>query len=179
MNRPNRQIVRILILTTLLAITGVQGYYCGRACFAKWAFAHQTHFSDNELIRIVVHQKSLTAQTDFLVNKEEFLWGGEMVDVLYREVRSDTLYIYGFRDKIETGLSQEAAWLFQDTTQSDELPAASTKKVGWDTLVCSSSKYIFSAFHVGEVPVSLVNFVYRIPHLRLPFLEVPCMPPIQ
>ena len=86
----------------------------GREWLAKWAFAHQTAFGVEEIVRIAVPQTELTAENNFLTNQEEFAWQGDMVDVLHREIRSDTLYIYAFRDEAETELRQEAAWLYRD-----------------------------------------------------------------
>ena len=54
-----------------------------------------------------------------------------MIDVLHREIRSDTLYIYAFRDAAETELRQEAAWLYRDPNQPEPPSDTRSKRVKW------------------------------------------------
>jgi hypothetical protein len=112
-------IARILLVTASLTLAGFYGYYYAREWVAKWVFAHQTYFDTDRLILIVVPQVDLSSKNDYLANEREFAWKGKMIDVLHREIRSDTLYIYGFSDEAETELHNEAAWLYQDTDQPD------------------------------------------------------------
>lgn len=171
-----KHIGRIAVFTALLTLTGVYGYYYAREWMAKWAFAHQTVFGIDELILIAVPQAELSRNA-FLTNQEEFLWEGEMVDVLHREVRSDTLFIYGFRDAAETELKHEAAWLYPDTTQSDSLPDAGTKRVKWFSPFVKPEATVLTSVGV----VYLVNrqqfFLSSSPRIGLPLPEVPSPPP--
>lgn len=128
-------VVRTLLVTTVLALTGLYGYYYARAFLAKWAFAHQSYVASDRLVRIVMPKAELTHTTDFLVTENEFEWMGQMVDVLYREVRSDTVYVYGFRDEEETELKRQAPWLYAETAHVDQTPGTRSgsrlKHVKW------------------------------------------------
>lgn len=173
-------IVRILLVTASLALAGVYGYYQACEWMAKWAFAHQAYFSADELILIAIPQADLSHQNDYLAGEGEFEWQGEMVDVLHRELRSDTLYIYGFRDRAETKLKQEAAWLYQDTESFDHQPVSSrshSKRIKWlSPFVLPRSGAI--APIVGFIlPLSTSFFAYFPSRFLLPFLEVLAPPP--
>lgn len=113
-------VVRTLVVTAILALTGLYGYYYARAFLAKWAFAHQSYVASDRLVRIVMPRAELTHTTDFLVTENEFEWMGQMVDVLYREVRSDTVYVYGFWDEEETELKRQAPWLYEEIAHVDQ-----------------------------------------------------------
>ena len=173
MNHPYRKIVPFILLT----LTGVYSYYYAREFIAKWAFAHQSYFAADELILIAVAQADLTTQTAYLLNEGEFEWQGQMVDVLHREVRLDTVYVYGFRDEVETKLKQEAAWLYQDTAQPDKLPNPRTKQVNWESTINPPYRTRFWYVASGMRPVSQSAFSYISPRSSLPYLEVACPPP--
>ena len=177
MRNSHTRIARILLATITVALLGVYGYYVGLEWMAKWAFAHQTDFGIDELTLITIPQKDLTHYNDYLINKSEFEWHGQMVDVIHREVRSDTLYIYGFRDEAETELKQEAAWLYQDTNQSDKLPGTDTKRVKWYSPFVLPNQTVLplAAFFNG---LGLPQFSSRFSFfIRLPLLDVISPPP--
>lgn len=172
-------IVRLLLVATTLALGCVYGYYYGRAWVAKWTFAHQTTFGIDELVLITVPKKELSAQNAYLADEGEFVWQGEMVDVLHREIRSDTLFIYGFRDAVETDLREAAAWLYPNltTTQSEPLSDTRTKRIKW------FSPFVVPYSHTG-LPASVASLLLTRPYVRyastlrrLPFLEVLTPPP--
>ncbi|CAN5669033.1 hypothetical protein BH09BAC4_BH09BAC4_27140 [soil metagenome] len=131
-------VVRMLLVMAVLALVGLYGHFYAREFLAKWAFTHQTYFASDRLIRISVPKAELSHQTDFLATEGEFEWMGEMVDVLYREIRSDTLYVYGFRDDAETELKQEAPWLYEETAHVDQTlgsrPGSRRKLIKWRTI---------------------------------------------
>ncbi len=177
--RTHTHITRILLVAALLAIGSVYGYYYGREWAAKWAFAHQTDFGVDELILIAVPQTDLSADNDFLMNQEEFGWQGEMIDVLHREIRSDTLFVYGFRDAAETELRQEAAWLYRDPNQPEPLSDTRIKRTKW------FSPFVLP-YQVTVVPVFAVVLSefprfcsYSLPHCQRPLLDVTVPPPDQ
>lgn len=130
-------VVRVLLVMAVLALVGLYGHFYAREFLAKWAFTHQTYFASDKLLRIAVARAELSDQTDFLVTEREFEWMGQMVDVLYREIRSDTLYVYGFRDDAETELKQEAPWLYEETAHADQTlgsrPTSRRKQIKWRT----------------------------------------------
>ncbi len=170
-------IARILLVTATLVLGSLYGYYYGREWLAKWAFAHQTDFGIDELVLIAIPQTDLAYHNAYLASEGEFEWQGQMVDALHREVRSDTLYIYGFRDEAETELKQEAAWLYPDTAQPDQLPDASTKRAKWfSPFVLPASVTIPLITGAGQVDRSSF-FAYSAPRIRLPLLAVIVPPP--
>ncbi len=173
-------LVRVLLVVATLALVGVYGYYQGREWLAKWAFAHQAYFADDELILLKIPRADLSHENDWLVNEGEFEWQGNMVDVLHREFRSDTLYIYGFRDEAETELNQEAAWLYQDTPSTDRQPVSArsgTKRSKqFSPFVLPGSGGLVPLAGVF-LPLPTAFFVYSPSRIRLPFLEVPVPPP--
>lgn len=170
-------IVRILLVTATLLVVGIHGYYSAREWIAKWAFAHQTEFGIDELILIAIPQTDHSRQTDFLVSQEEFVWQGNMVDVLHREVRSDTLYIYGFRDDAETELKREASWLYRDPNQPDSLPSAGTKRAKWFSPFVLPERVVVSLVVWSVLPNRQNLFTYSPPNIRFPSLEVLLPPP--
>jgi hypothetical protein len=179
MTRTRTHINRILLVAALLAIGSVCGYYYVREWVAKWAFAHQTEFGVDELILIAVPQTDLSSGNNFLVNQEEFAWQGEMIDVLHREIRSDTLFVYGFRDAAETELRQEAAWLYRDPNQPKPLSDTRIKRTKW------FSPFVLP-YQVTVVPVSgsiLPEFTrlfsFSSPRIQRPLLDVMVPPPDQ
>ena len=170
-------IVRILLAAAALALVSVYGYYYAREWVAKWAFAHQTYFAADELILIAVPQADLSNRNNYLLAEEEFEWHGQMVDVLHREMRSDTLYIYGFRDAAETELKRVAAWLYQDTPQPGQWPDAGAKRVKWSkTFIIPAPAAALSLAEASSV-VCPPLFFYFHPYIRLPLLDVPFSPP--
>ena len=132
------KVVRMLLVMAVLALVGLYGHFYAREFLAKWAFTHQTYFASDKLLRIVVPKAELSDQTDFLATEAEFEWMGQMVDVLYREIRSDTLYVYGFRDDAETELNKEAPWLYEETAHVDQTLGSRAggrrKSVKWRTI---------------------------------------------
>jgi hypothetical protein len=179
MPRTRTQLVRILLVAVTLAIGTVYGYYYGREWLAKWAFAHQTEFGVDELILIAIPQTDLSPQNDFLVKQEEFAWQGEMVDVLHREIRSDTLFIYGFRDAAETELRQEAAWLYRDQNQPEPLSDARTKRVKWFSSFVLPYQVTVAPVSDFILPEFVLFFSYSSPHFQRPLLDVTVPPPDQ
>lgn len=172
-------LVRMLLAAAAVALLGLYGYFYAREGLAKWAFAHRTYFAADELIRIAVAQTDLTTQTAYLLTEGEFDWQGNMVDVLHREVRPDSIIVYGFRDEAETELRQEAAWLYPASDKDRPLTDAGAKRAKW-----------FSPFilpdPVGVLPVvrfSLpglqLSFSYTPPHIGHPLLDVLSPPPNQ
>ena len=177
MPRTRTHIARIITIAATLAIGGLYGYYYGLAWMAKWTFAHQTEFGVDELILIAVPQTNLSPDNDFLVHQEEFAWQGEMIDVLHREIRFDTLYIYGFRDAVETELRQEAAWLYGDQNQPEPLSDTRVKRVKW------FSPFVLP-YQVTVAPLSDAGlfecppvFFYFSPQFQRPLLAVTVPPP--
>ena len=121
----HKHIARLVLISSVCLLTSIYGYYYACEWMAKWAFAHQSYFAADELILLTIPRTDLSHQNEFLVDEGEFEWQGEMVDVIHRELRADTLYIYGFRDKAETKLRQEAAWLYPDTAHPNHQPVSS------------------------------------------------------
>ena len=169
---------RLTVLAVLLTLTGVYGYYYVCELAAKWAFAHQTYFADDELILIAVPNADLTPETANLLSQGEFLWHGEMVDALHREVRSDTLFVYGFRDRAETKLRQEAAWLYLDTTRktTDTRPPYRTK-LYWETTLNAQYQASFAPVRPGNFSPSRATFAYVAHCSTGPHTNVPHPPP--
>jgi hypothetical protein len=168
---------KLAVIATLLTLTGVYGYYYGLEQLAKWAFAHQTYFAADELILISIAKTDLTTETAYVLDEREFEWQGEMVDVLHREVRSDTVYIYGFRDKTETQLKKQAAWLYNDSTHPYRRPNTRTKRLKWISLINPSHASPFKQLTAGKLPGFRLLFSYSSLRLLLPYLEVPSPPP--
>ncbi|MBC3786661.1 hypothetical protein [Spirosoma utsteinense] len=172
-----RNIGKLAVIATLLTLTGVYGYYYGLELLAKWAFTHQTYFAADELIFIAVAKTDLTTETAYIVDEREFEWQGEMVDVLHRDVRSDTVYIYGFRDKAETQLKKQAAWLYKDSAHPYRRSNTRTKRLKWISLINPSSASPFDHLTPGRLPDLQRSFSYNTPRPSLPYLEVPSPPP--
>ena len=170
-------IVRILLATAMLSLLSLYGYYCAREWVAKWVFAHKTYFSADELILITVAKKDITNTAAYLLNEGEFEWHGDMVDVLYREVRSDTVYVYGFRDEAETKLKQEAAWLYQNKTRSDQPINTHIRWVKWSSLFILPRSLIIAPMACLTMPESQPVFAYYSPRIRIPLLKVIAPPP--
>lgn len=170
-------IAHTLLAATTVALLGVYGYYYGLAWMAKWAFAHQTYFSADELILITLPQSELTSQTAYIQHEGEFEWQGEMVDVLHREVRSDTLFVYGFRDKAETRLKAQAAWLYEDAAPPCRRSDTQTKWLKWVSLVEPLYSHPFRYPSDWRVSGLQAFFAYSSPRLSRPCLEVPSPPP--
>ena len=168
---------RLALLTALLTIAGGYGYYYGREFVAKWAFAHQTYFAADELILIAVPQTNLSSRNTYLVEEGEFEWHGQMVDVLHREVRSDTLYIYGFRDVAETDLKREAAWLYRDPTQPDRVPNPRIKRTKWLSPFILPPSVSTMSIVGGIVPKPRPAFAFFAGPIPRPLLEIPSPPP--
>ena len=76
MPRTRTHIARILLVAVTLAIGSVYGYYYGREWAAKWAFAHQTEFGIEELVRIAIPQSELNAKNDFLIQSGRICLAG-------------------------------------------------------------------------------------------------------
>lgn len=169
-------IARITLLVALLTLTGVYGYYYACEWAAKWAFAHQTYFAENELILIAIAQADLTPETANLLSEGEFMWQGDMVDALHHEVRSDTLYVYGFRDVAETKLRQEAAWLYGDKAGTDKVPGHPEKRVKWLNEFVLPHPVIVSSI-TGFAPFLEAVFCYSLPRPKRPHLDVFAPPP--
>lgn len=161
----------------MLAVLSVCGYYYGLELLAKWAFAHQTYFATDELILIAVPNSDLTAETAELLHKGEFEWKGEMVDVLHREIRSDTLFVYGFRDKAETLVHKEAAWLYKDAHHPYRRSNTRTKRLKWVSLINPA----FQGYVDPQAAVRFFDkqffFSYAAAPATAPLLEVPYPPP--
>lgn len=171
------KLARFLFASATLALLSVYGYYCGLEWLAKWAFANQSYFAVDELVLITVAQKDISSQTAYLLHEGEFEWHGEMVDVLHRELRSDSVYVYAFRDKAETQLKQEASWLFRDSAQPDQPLQNHTKRTKWlSPFVLPSSTGIAP---VGSLLASGMPyfFSYNAPRIRFPLLDVFAPPP--
>ena len=168
---------RIVIIATLLTVAGGYGYYYAREWVAKWAFGHQTYFAADELILIAVPQTDLSSRNTYLVEEGEFEWQGQMVDVLHREVRSDTLYIYGFRDVAETELKQEAAWLYPNSNQPDKSPNTHTKRAKWFSPFIRPPSVVTMAIIQSIVQAPRPLFSCFIRRISRPLLEVPAPPP--
>ena len=102
-----------------------------------------------------------------------------MVDVLHREVRSDTLYIYAFRDEAETELRQEAAWLYRDQSQPEPLSDTRTKRVKWfSPFVLPYQVTVVPAIDAVLTEFNPV-FSYSPSHFQRPLLDVTIPPPDQ
>ena len=172
-----KTIGKLAVIATLLTLTGVYGYYYGLEWMAKWAFAHQTYFAADELVLIAVAQQDLTAETAFILDEREFEWQGDMVDVLHREIRSDTVYIYGFRDNAETQLKKQAAWLYQDPAHPYRRSNTRTKRLKWISLINPSHAAPTDFQPSGMRPSRQPSFSYIAPRLSLPYPEVPSPPP--
>lgn len=167
----------MVLATAMVLLLGIYGYYSACELLAKWAFTHQTYFEADQLLLIVLPQADLTEKNAFLAQEGEFEWQGQMVDVLHREVRSDTLYIYGFRDEAETSLKKEAAWLYQDKSSPDQLPDAHRKRVKWPNLFILPDTHLTGPIDWSTPPELRVYFAYAERQFRLPLLEVPSPPP--
>ncbi|WP_018620463.1 hypothetical protein [Spirosoma luteum] len=165
------------MMVALLAIGGLYGYYYSLEWAAKWAFAHQTEFGVDELILIAVPQTNLSPDNDFLVHQEEFTWQGEMIDVLHREIRSDTLYIYGFRDAVETELRREAAWLYGDQNQPEPLPDTRVKRVKWFSPFVLPYQVTVTPLWDATLSEFSPFFSYSSLHFQRPLLDVTVPPP--
>ncbi|MFD2937891.1 hypothetical protein [Spirosoma flavum] len=173
-------IVRILLATATLALLSVYGYYYAREWMAKWVFSHQSYFAADELILITVAHSDLTSETAYLLNESEFEWKGQMVDVLHREVRSDTVYVYGFRDEAETKLKQKAAWLYQDTAQPDQASRRTrTKRIKWRTTFDLPGYMVFSQLSSLDMADLRPFFCYSFLRITRPALDVLYPPPNQ
>ena len=176
--RKNRtRIARVFLAAIMLVLGSLYGYYYGREGMAKWAFAHQTDFGIDELTLITIPQTDLNSSNAYLASEAEFDWQGQMVDVLHREVRADTLFIYGFRDKAETELKQEAAWLYQDNDQSNKLPGTNIRRVKcYSPFVLPNQTIVpLAAFFNGlGLPQFSSCFSFFI---RLPLMDVLSPPP--
>lgn len=174
-------LTRILLVTAILALIGLYGHYYAREFMAKWAFTHQTYFPSDRLIRISVPKAELSHQTDFLVTEGEFEWMGQMVDVLYREIRSDTLYVYGFRDDAETELKQEAPWLYEETAHADQTlgsrPVSRRKLIKWRTIFDLPYLTEFSQLPVAMIRDLQPTFQYCLVRAARPELDVLSPPP--
>ncbi|GAB4043208.1 hypothetical protein [Spirosoma litoris] len=170
-------IVRTLLATAALALLSVYGYYCAREWVAKWVFAHKSYFSADELILITVARKDITSTTAYLLNEGEFEWHGDMVDVLHREVRTDTVYIYGFRDEAETKLKQEAAWLYPDKTRADQPLNSQVRRAKWLSPFILPRSSIIAPMACLTMPESQPVFAYSSPRIRIPLLKVIAPPP--
>lgn len=170
-------ITRILLATATLAVFSVYGYYYACALVAKWAFAHQTYFAADELILIAIPQTDLSPQNKYLAEEGEFEWQGQMVDVLHREIRSDTLYIYGFRDAAETELKRVASWLYQTTPQPDQWPDSATKRNKWvKSFFLPHAALTVLPVQYGFLPARAI-FSFSCSHHPLPPLDVIVPPP--
>jgi hypothetical protein len=172
-----KHIARALFATATLAVLSVYGYFYGLELVAKWAFSHQTYFAADELVLITVAQQDLTTETAFILDEREFEWQGDMVDVLHREIRSDTVYIYGFRDKAETQLKKQAAWLYKDPAHPYRRSNTRTKRLKWISLINPSYASPIDLLPPGMRPDRQHAFSYCSPRLSLPYLEVPSPPP--
>lgn len=175
LTRPN--VAHILLVALTLTLTGIYGYYYGREWLAKWAFAHQTEFGVDELVLIAIPQADLSPKNEFLVNREEFAWQGEMVDVLHREIRSDTLFIYGFRDATETELKHEAAWLYRDPAQPEPLSDTRSKWGKWFGVFVLPNRIIMVPVSDSFLPDLLPFFSFSSPRTQRPLLDVMVPPP--
>lgn len=172
-------LVRFFLATATLALLSLYGYYYAREWMAKWAFAHKAYFAADELILITVARTAITTETAFLLDEGEFAWQGQMVDVLHREIHSDSVYVYGFRDEAETRLKQEAAWLYQDILHPLGTPTTCTKHIHWESLIQSPC----SGFFDSAFPILLFDVQVFFSHLSIrfssPSLEVRGPPPNQ
>ncbi|GAB2540680.1 hypothetical protein [Spirosoma aerophilum] len=172
-----KHIARFFLATVTLAVLSVCGYYYGLELLAKWAFAHQTYFAADELILIAVPKADLTPETAHLLHEGEFDWKGEMVDVLHREFRSDTLFVYGFRDKAETHLRKEAAWLYKDVSHPYRRSNTRTKQLKWASLINPVYQSYFDPLAAMKIFSLQPFFSYSAATVTPPLLEVPYPPP--
>ncbi|SOD80605.1 hypothetical protein [Spirosoma fluviale] len=177
MHITRKNIARFLFAAASVAVLGVCGYFYGLELLAKWAFAHRDYFAADELILISVPKSALTSETAHLLHDGEFEWKGEMVDVLHREVLSDTLFVYGFRDKAETQLRKEAAWLYKDAHHPYRRSNTRTKRVKWVSLI----NPILRSYFDSQAALKLFSiqsfFSYLAAPVTAPLLEVPYPPP--
>lgn len=171
------KLARLLFASALLALLSVYGYFCGLEWLAKWAFANQSYFAADELVLITVAQKDISSQTAYLLHEGEFEWQGDMVDVLHREVRSDTVYVYGFRDKAETQLKKQAAWLYKDVAHPYRRPNTRTKRVKWVSLINPLQQTLFNNLSIGSFIDTQFFFPYSSSRFSRPFLDVLYPPP--
>ncbi|GAB3014602.1 hypothetical protein [Spirosoma pulveris] len=172
-----RNIARFFLATATLAVLSVCGYYYGLELLAKWAFAHKDYFDAEELILIAVPQADLTTEMAHILHEGEFEWRGEMVDVLHREIRSDTLFVYGFRDKAETQLRREAAWLYKDVNHPYRRSNTRTKRVKWISLINPVIQSYFDPLAAVKIFSLQPFFSYSATTVTPPLLEVPYPPP--
>ncbi|AKD54953.1 hypothetical protein [Spirosoma radiotolerans] len=174
-------VVRTLVVTAILALTGLYGYYYARAFLAKWAFAHQSYVASDKLVRIVMPKAELSHTTDFLVTENEFEWMGQMVDVLYREVRSDTVYVYGFRDEEETELKRQAPWLYEETAHVGQTPGARSgsqrKYIKWRPFFDLPAPTTFCQLVLPAIRDLRPIFQYCSRRAARPYLDVLSPPP--
>jgi hypothetical protein len=175
------RIIHTLIATAVMALVSLYGYYYARESMAKWAFSHQTYFAPDKLILITVPKSELSNQLADLVNEPEFEWKGHMVDVFYREIRSDTVYIYGFRDDAETELKQQAPWLYQNTASSDLTPGTRPgnrrKQINWRSIFDLPYLPLFDQLALPSLSTLLSTFYYCPQRVARPYLEVLSPPP--
>ncbi|QHV96462.1 hypothetical protein [Spirosoma endbachense] len=175
------RIIHTLIAIAVMALVSLYGYYYARESVAKWAFSHQTYFAPDKLILITIPQPELSNQLADLVNEPEFEWNGHMVDVLYREIRSDSVYIYGFRDDAETELKQKAPWLYQNTASSDFIPGTRSgnhrKQINWRSKFDLPYLPLFDQLELPSLSTLSSSFYYCTQRLARPDLEVPSPPP--
>ncbi|GAB3790371.1 hypothetical protein GCM10028818_60400 [Spirosoma horti] len=180
MTHLRRKLVPLLLLTAL-AIFCVHEYYHAREVLAKWAFTHQTYFASDKLVRIVIPKAELSHTTDFLVTENEFEWMGQMVDVLYREVRSDTVYVYGFRDEEETELKRQAPWLYEATAHVGQTPGTRSgsrqKHVKWRPVFVLPDLTAFCQRPAPAVRDLRPIFQYCSRRAARPYLDVLSPPP--
>lgn len=172
-----KKIARFFLATATLAVLSVCGYYYGLELLAKWAFAHKDYFDAEEVILIAIPKADLTIETAHLLHKGEFEWQGEMVDVLHREIRSDTLFVYGFRDKAETQLHKEATWLFNDAHHPTRRSSTRTKRVKWVSLITPVLQGYVDPLAVIKRFSIQPFFSYWAALVTAPLLEVPYPPP--
>lgn len=172
-----KNIARFFLATAVLAVLSVCGYFYGLELLAKWAFAHKDYFAADELILITVPKADLTAETAELLHQGEFEWKGEMVDVLHREIRSDTLFVYGFRDKAETQLRKEAAWLYKDVNHPYRRSNTRTKQLKWVSLINPPFQVYVDTRSAVRFFDKHRFFSYAAAPAKAPLLEVPYPPP--
>ncbi|AUD03629.1 hypothetical protein [Spirosoma pollinicola] len=168
---------RILLATVTLALFSLYGYYYAREWMAKWAFAHQSYFSADELVLITVAKADLTTENAYLLNEGEYEWQGDMVDVLHREIRSDSVYVYGFRDEAETTLRHEAAWLYKRPARNDPFSDTAAKRVKWFCPFILPGSAGMDPLVRPVLPAAVPFFSYTSPRIQLPQLDIPSPPP--
>jgi hypothetical protein len=176
----HKHIARIVLVSSACLLGGIYGYYYASEWMAKWAFSHKSYFATDELILLTIPQTALSHQNEYLASEGEFEWQGEMIDVLHRELCSDTLYIYGFRDKAETELRQEAAWLYEKKVSSDRQPISSrshTKRIKWFSPFVLPRSGPITPVLGGNLSIQTTFFAYFPTRIRLPLLEVLAPPP--